>query len=710
MKQKFFSVKLYAEGIRQLKVVGVIFLIIATLINCISPLVALLVKAGVFDMESTATEASALNMSQFTFMLVALAAIVMAFNLFKFLNKRSGSDFYHSLPVTRPCLFFSLCASVLTVMVFVFAAPILLAGLLYTIAGIKFLWGVSALCLLAYTLCALLLTACTLLGMSLTGTFISGFMMGLIVFLLPRILIMVYTSLLNDLTVIADVQALSIFTDPAYNLPVNLCLSFVGISSMAWSEAICFLPGMLYTAVLGVLYLAAACLLFTFRKSETAEQSAPNRILQHIYRCIVALPVSLSLPAIIVPAIAGEREVFSSEVLLMLLITLAVYLLYELITTRKLRNLLPALPVFLVVLGIDVILGGSLMLSRSAILNQRPAADEIQSVVFLPSNMDFYGASPSYFEMTAQKVAHEDETIRSAVSEALRTDAEQVMDNTYYTSPESNYSNRFNVAIRTTSGKTLNRILRLDTRMYENELVPRILQNDDYNELATALPPENTISSVFFGHNPIDPALWESFQREFNTLTDEQKYMLVTNSHMYSNITVSTMSSTFGNIEINGRVGMKPYTSVFALDNVMFPDTVKVLTTKKYEEKADRILRMLDLIHDGTATDFDIYIESMTDDMGSVNIYQYKDDNYTDGNAGVYGNILEKLDRDNILMPDSDVIYRIVINNIGSREQEDWDRIQEVLNDTDDYWDQEMWFRPSAELRELLYQFRYDVK
>ena len=61
-------------------------------------------------------------------------------------------------------------------------------------------------------------------------------------------------------------------------------------------------------------------------------------------------------------------------------------------------------------------------------------------------------------------------------------------------------------------------------------------------------------------------------------------------------------------------------------------------------------------------------------------------------------------------MPDSDVIYRIVINNIGSREQEDWDRIQEVLNDTDDYWDQEMWFRPSAELRELLYQFRYDVK
>ena len=224
MKQKFFSVKLYAEGIRQLKVVGVIFLIIATLINCISPLVALLVKAGVFDMESTVTEASALNMSQFTFMLVALAAIVMAFNLFKFLNKRSGSDFYHSLPVTRPCLFFSLCASVLTVMVLVFAAPILLAGLLYTIAGIKFLWGVSALCLLAYTLCALLLTACTLLGMSLTGTFISGFMMGLIVFLLPRILIMVYTSLLNDLTVIADVQALSIFTDPAYNLPVNLCL------------------------------------------------------------------------------------------------------------------------------------------------------------------------------------------------------------------------------------------------------------------------------------------------------------------------------------------------------------------------------------------------------------------------------------------------------------------------------------------------------
>lgn len=307
MKQRFFSVKLYVEGIRQLKVVGVIFLIIATLVNCILPLIELLVKAGVFEMESPTTEASALDMSQFTFILVVLAAIIMTFNLFKFLNKRSGSDFYHSLPVTRPCLFFSLCASVLTVVVFVFAIPILLAGLLYVIAGVKFLWDISALCLLSYALCALLLMACTLFGMSLTGTFISGFMMGLIVFLLPRILIMVYTSLLNNLTVIADVQTLNIFTYPAYNLPVNLCLSFFSITSMSWAEAICFLPGMLYTAVLGFVYLAVACLLFTFRKSETAEQSAPNRILQHIYRCIVALPISLTLPAIIVPAIVEGR-------------------------------------------------------------------------------------------------------------------------------------------------------------------------------------------------------------------------------------------------------------------------------------------------------------------------------------------------------------------------------------------------------------------
>lgn len=58
----------------------------------------------------------------------------------------------------------------------------------------------------------------------------------------------------------------------------------------------------------------------------------------------------------------GARA-FSSETLLMLLITLTAYLLYELITTKKLRNLLPALPVFLVVLGIDAIIGGSLLLS-----------------------------------------------------------------------------------------------------------------------------------------------------------------------------------------------------------------------------------------------------------------------------------------------------------------------------------------------------------
>ena len=55
MKQRFFSVKLYVEGIRQLKVVGVIFLIIATLVNCILPLIELLVKAGVFEMANGGT-------------------------------------------------------------------------------------------------------------------------------------------------------------------------------------------------------------------------------------------------------------------------------------------------------------------------------------------------------------------------------------------------------------------------------------------------------------------------------------------------------------------------------------------------------------------------------------------------------------------------------------------------------------------------------
>ena len=184
----------------------------------------------------------------------------------------------------------------------------------------------------------------------------------------------------------------------------------------------------------------------------------------------------------------------------------------------------------------------------------------------------------------------------------------------------------------------------------------QILQNDAFNALATSLPPEDTVTSVRFNREEIDPALWESFQKEFDALTDEQKYALVTNSNMYTQM--ATQSVTFGSVEINGRVGMREYTSSFPLDNVAFPETVSMLTTKTYEENADRIFRLLDLIHDGTASDFDLYIESLTDDMGSVNVYQYVDDTYSEGNAEIYGNILEKLNRDHILAPDSEVIYR----------------------------------------------------
>ena len=54
---------------------------------------------------------------------------------------------------------------------------------------------------------------------------------------------------------------------------------------------------LLYTFLLGLLYFLIAAFLFCRRRSEAAGQSAPSRLLQHIYRIVVTMTICIFMPA-----------------------------------------------------------------------------------------------------------------------------------------------------------------------------------------------------------------------------------------------------------------------------------------------------------------------------------------------------------------------------------------------------------------------------
>ena len=106
-----FNARIFGEGVRQLKTVGILF----TVVMCLE---ALLIPIGMaISMQNDVNMTRALVTLPGVHPLIILPMYTLApvgvLILFSFLNKRRTSDFYHAIPVTRAALFFSLLAAVL---------------------------------------------------------------------------------------------------------------------------------------------------------------------------------------------------------------------------------------------------------------------------------------------------------------------------------------------------------------------------------------------------------------------------------------------------------------------------------------------------------------------------------------------------------------------------------------------------------------------
>ncbi len=92
--KNFFHGKLYVEGLKQLQLTGMIFMIIYLAQGFLVPL------AYIIGDES-AGDYTLLSMNPFIWVLPFLVVPSLVISLFKFLTARNASDFFHSLPFRR---------------------------------------------------------------------------------------------------------------------------------------------------------------------------------------------------------------------------------------------------------------------------------------------------------------------------------------------------------------------------------------------------------------------------------------------------------------------------------------------------------------------------------------------------------------------------------------------------------------------------------
>lgn len=497
MKNKIFDKDLYFEGLRQNKVAGIISIVIIFIITALVPIGDLVQTVGRVYYVSKVSFVSA---TAILWTLIYLITPIMTIHLFGFLNKRNKSDFYHSIPQTRKCLFLSFYASIVTWITAIILAAMASASVFYAVAPTLSLTLKTFFpTVFFFFVASLLVLSALVLAMSVTGRTISGIAVAILILSLPSLLYYVFISSVGIKlgSVLVPGKFGNLF-GAKMNVVVNILAVINGLASYDGINGSGILTACAYTLGIAVIYGIVGMLIFSRRKSETAGKAAPSQKWQNLFRIIFGficslLPLEIIYFVIYLNGPSGDLITTAYIVIVMYVFVVIGYILYEIITTGGAKGLKKAFSGLLILLGINVATIGCMIITTEVILNFKPDADAITSVSIISPLETRYGdaveslfyysyGSDDYFSLKAKTVDFTNDEIKNAVSEQLR----EIHDN-FHTDGENFdksdiYGAYYNVKIK--SGiKTAYRKLRLP-----NSLIEQIHADTRYSSIYTDLP------------------------------------------------------------------------------------------------------------------------------------------------------------------------------------------------------------------------------
>lgn len=520
--KSIFNFKLYLEGIKKIRLVGIIAGIIVIIGNALPPLICLLEtrNQSVFD-SIGGSDISILTASDFAIPSLTLMFLTpfFFFSMFSFLNKRNESDFYHAIPYKRSCVMFTFLAAIYTWIWGILLASLLLTGLLWLVCpGFTFAFSVIPQVFGIYATTTLYLGSFFLLAMTLTGTTVSNIAVSAILLFFVRIVGSLVTLILDDIIYILDIAYTPLrFLSMRYWLPATIFKSLYDPSSIFKNTGL-----WIYSFVVLVALYALATFCYCRRKSESANKSAPNRKLQHVFRCAFTLPLAM------LTAFAITTDEDLAFVVVLFAITLVVYYLYELITTKNIRSTLRATPMLLVPVLCSALIIGGCYLTRSAVLEGNYTADEIASVreYRYASLFDFFeGTTKTYEDLVTSEIRVPDREAAELVSKALASSIESCKNSKWFYWNEDTRDAYVEITLQ--SGRRLGRHLAFASADY-NALLDIIQNSNEYHQAYISLPDSKDIQTIRanLGDEASDAdlrRLWETFAKEYNALSDEEK-------------------------------------------------------------------------------------------------------------------------------------------------------------------------------------------
>ncbi|MCL2827745.1 MAG: hypothetical protein FWD99_03320 [Oscillospiraceae bacterium] len=592
-----FHVGLYREALRKSVAIAALFIAIMLLGAILTPVgeISWVREAMARGGRTMPSFIGGLDQNWTLVLAMVVQAPVLTLYLFSFLNKRNSSDFYHSIPHKREALFLSYAAAILTWVIggiwvcTGIALAIFATGSAYVTVHV----GSVLLATLGLTAGCLLVVAATLMAMSITGgRFANIITTGLILFF-PRTIMLVFTSIVTFAAPVVSIDSFGFFGSGFYHIPFGMLVSpFIGLFGNV-GQGVGFETGIVYTLVLALLYFGAALFLFKRRKSETAQNPAPNRIVQTAIRVAGAFLLCL-------PAIGFVVEWFTTPrgepmaVVTFYVIALIGYFAYELITTRKLSNIKKALPGLGILVLLNIVFITGAMTTQHVILNRSLAAHQIQSVriLSLHDRWDPQGQM-SYEWQRVRMLAIQDEALTDVLTEALARNVRTIRQSSHNT-PEGRQNSV--IVFETASGRRIQRNIRL-TDTEANDIRRILDQNEAYTAARLTLP-----------ENPAE--LWsgdlsEAAVREiYAVLREEVRGLDIEDWRKVSAARISSCDccppvgnvpddvAHYGDLHVSGFIGRETYFSIYPVTSIT-PRTADLFvrhTNAESFEDTERIL------------------------------------------------------------------------------------------------------------------------
>ncbi len=476
--KKLFSYPLYEQGLKRIRTAGTALAVVVATLELI---IAVNSRPHVMFSEINFTPVYKAQEGRFMISAMLLLAFtpLLSYLMFSFLNKRSSADFYHAIPHKRTTVYIN----------YVLALFTWLFGTLFIVWGVSiFVYGavrgfaidpeVMLGHLALYVSAVLAVASATVLAVMLTGTAFSALYTSAGLIILPLWSMLTFENILLYFYPCVDTTHGLLKYFGAHNFII------VGLDNS--EKAFVCLVG---AVVLGLLWLVLGGIGYARRPSEVAGKATVGGT-SHVFISLL-LPFMLCLSGVSFFMRTGSVR----YTLCLAAVGIAAMLVYELLTKKRFKKAVTAMPWLVVAFALSCAVGGTAYLTGEVLENNVPdISSEVESVS-LTGKGYYYFKNKGYIEYPVNNV--KDKAVTEWIIDSI--DKQQAR-------PDDKYG--VTVLIKLKNGKKLWR--QVDLRGDGDEVLKTYVFNTpELNVKAVSLTEPTRFE------NDIQKELWGIFKEEY---------------------------------------------------------------------------------------------------------------------------------------------------------------------------------------------------